>query len=68
MAEGAGAAALAGAFALGARLAGHRVGVVLSGGNITSQELLSVLHGDPVGDTSAATGNAAITRMNYGYH
>jgi threonine dehydratase len=68
MAEGAGAAALAGAFRLRARLAGHRIGVVLSGGNITSQQLMSVLHGDPVGGASAAADNAAITSMNYGYN
>src|SRR5262245_25078391 len=40
LAEGAGAAALAGAMHLHRRLSGQRVGVVLSGGNITSSQLL----------------------------
>jgi threonine dehydratase len=46
MAEGAGAAALAGALQMRRRIAGERIGVVLSGGNITSQQLSSVLHGE----------------------
>jgi threonine dehydratase len=46
MAEGAGAAALAGAMHLQRRLEHQRVGVVLSGGNITSAQLLRILHGE----------------------
>jgi threonine dehydratase len=46
MAEGAGAAALAGAMHLHRRLARQRVGVVLSGGNITSAQLRQILHGE----------------------
>ncbi|HTR03000.1 MAG TPA: pyridoxal-phosphate dependent enzyme [Thermoanaerobaculia bacterium] len=45
LAEGAGAAGLAGLFALGDRLAGRRVGVVLSGGNVDRATLASVVHG-----------------------
>jgi threonine dehydratase len=46
MSEGAGAAALAGAMHLQRRLARQRVGVVLSGGNITSAQLRQILHGE----------------------
>jgi threonine dehydratase len=46
LAEGAGAAALAGALHLHRQLGGQRVGVVLSGGNITSAQLLKILHGE----------------------
>ena len=48
LAEGAGAAALAGALQLRHALAGKTVAVVLSGGNITQQVLLDVLNaGEP---------------------
>jgi len=43
VAEGAGAAGLAGLLALRERLAGHRVGVVVTGGNASPAELLNVL-------------------------
>lgn len=43
LAEGAGAAALAAAYALRGRLAGRRVGVVLSGGNLTLDGLRRAL-------------------------
>ena len=43
--EGAGAAGLAGVFALREQLAGQRVAVVLSGGNIDRDTLLQVLDG-----------------------
>jgi threonine dehydratase len=43
LAEGAGAAALAAAFTLGTSLIGHRVGIVLSGGNLSLGQLRSVL-------------------------
>jgi threonine dehydratase len=46
LAEGAGAAALAGALHLHRRLERQRVGVVLSGGNITSTQLLKILRDD----------------------
>jgi threonine dehydratase len=45
LAEGAGAAGLAGAAKLGPRLAGKKVGVILSGGNIDLEVLQSVLDG-----------------------
>lgn len=64
LAEGAGAAALAGATRLHRRIAGQRVGLVLSGGNITSSTLLSVLHGDPAGHDPQVT--HAIASMDYG--
>jgi threonine dehydratase len=64
LAEGAGAAALAGATRLRKRIAGQRVGIVLSGGNITSSTLLSVLHGDPV-VTVTDFQNHALTSMDY---
>jgi threonine dehydratase len=66
LAEGAGAAALAGAFRLRRRIAGQRVGVVLSGGNITSRTLLSVLHGDPLPASQPPPVNDALSRMDYG--
>jgi hypothetical protein len=37
---------LAGAMQLHRRLARQRVGIVLSGGNITSAQLLRILHGE----------------------
>jgi hypothetical protein len=40
------------------------VGIVLSGGNITSSTLLSVLHGDPV-VTVTDFQNHALTSMDY---
>ena len=43
LAEGAGAAALAGAIKLGERLAGRKVGIVCSGGNISPDQLREVL-------------------------
>lgn len=66
MAEGAGAAALAGAARLRRRIAGQRVGVVLSGGNITSSMLLSVLHGDPLPASQPVQVSHALTSMDYG--
>jgi threonine dehydratase len=44
--EGAGATGLAGLLKLRERLAGQRVGVVLSGGNIDQQTLQRVLNND----------------------
>jgi len=67
MAEGAGAAALAGALQLRRRIAGERVGVVLSGGNINSQELSRILHGEllPHAERSAFLA-AQLADMEYG--
>jgi threonine dehydratase len=67
MAEGAGAAALAGAMRMHRRLAGERVGVVLSGGNITSQQLSHILHGEllPREERSAFLA-AQLSDMDYG--
>ena len=66
MAEGAGAAALAGASRLRRRIAGQRIGVVLSGGNITSSMLLSVLHGEPLPASHQAQVSHALSSMDYG--
>jgi len=55
LAEGAGAAALAGALRLHRRLERQRVGVVLSGGNITSSLLLKTLHGEMLAGGGPAT-------------
>jgi threonine dehydratase len=66
LAEGAGAAALAGALRLRRRIAGQRIGIVLSGGNISSSVLLSVLHGDPVPAAQAAHLTLALSSMDYG--
>lgn len=67
MAEGAGAAALAGALHLRRRIAGERVGIVLSGGNITSQQLSRILHGElvPRAERSAFLA-AQLADMEYG--
>jgi threonine dehydratase len=67
MAEGAGAAALAGAMHLRRRIAGERVGIVLSGGNITSQQLSRILHGEllPHEERSAVLA-AQLADMEYG--
>jgi threonine dehydratase len=65
LAEGAGAAALAGALKFRRRITGQRVGIVLSGGNITSSALLSVLHGDPV-TAQPSHVTHALSSMDYG--
>jgi len=66
LAEGAGAAALAGAIKLKTRIAGARVGLVLSGGNISHDVLVSVLHGDPLPAAQARAETEALASMNYG--
>lgn len=66
LAEGAGAAALAGALRMHRRIAGQRVGVVLSGGNITAELLVAILHGEPVADPAkAAATTRALAAMEY---
>lgn len=66
LAEGAGAAALAGALRLRRRIAGQRVGVVLSGGNITAEQLLAILHGEPLADPAQAlAATRALAAMEY---
>ena len=67
LAEGAGAAALAGAMHLHRRLTRQRVGIVLSGGNITSAQLLRILHGEvlPAG-VRAAPLAGTLADMEYG--
>ncbi len=47
VAEGAGAAALAGALRMRAELRGKRVGMVLSGGNMTIEQLRDILNDEP---------------------
>ena len=67
MAEGAGAAALAGAMRMQRRIAGERIGIVLSGGNITSQQLSRVLHGELVpSEERSALLAAQLADMEYG--
>jgi threonine dehydratase len=66
LAEGAGAASLAGAVKLRARIAGARVGLVLSGGNISHDVLVAVLHGEPLPASQARAETAALASMNYG--
>jgi threonine dehydratase len=67
LAEGAGAAALAGAMHLRRRIAGQRVGIVLSGGNITSSLLLQILHGEvQPGSTRGAHLTETLADMEYG--
>jgi threonine dehydratase len=46
IAEGAGAAALAAAFAARSKLAGRNIGLIISGGNITSEQLRKILDHD----------------------
>lgn len=67
LAEGAGAAALAGALHLHRRIKRQRVGVVLSGGNITSALLLRILHGEVLpGRYRGAQLAATLADMEYG--
>jgi threonine dehydratase len=67
LAEGAGAAALAGAMRLHRRLERQRVGVVLSGGNITSNQLLRILHGEMLsGRMREAALAGPLADMEYG--
>ena len=67
LAEGAGAAALAGAMQLHRRLARQRVGIVLSGGNITSSQLLRILHGEVLsGGAKTAPLPGPLANMDYG--
>jgi threonine dehydratase len=67
LAEGAGAAALAGALHLRRRLTRQRVGVVLSGGNITSALLLKILHGELLaGAKRGAQLTETLADMEYG--
>jgi threonine dehydratase len=66
LAEGAGAAALAGAVRLRRRIADQRVGLVLSGGNITSSTLLAVLHGEPIAANDRSQITQALASMDYG--
>ena len=66
LAEGAGAAALAGAVHLRRRLTRQRVGVVLSGGNITSSQLLKILHGEVLAEAQGAPLAETLADMEYG--
>lgn len=67
LAEGAGAAALAGALHLHRRLKRQRVGIVLSGGNITSALLLRILHGEVLpGGHRGPQLAATLADMEYG--
>ena len=67
LAEGAGAAALAGALQLHRRIAGQRVGIVLSGGNITASLLARILHGELQGPAArGAQLTGTLADMEYG--
>jgi threonine dehydratase len=69
LAEGAGAAALAGAMQLNRRLTRQRVGIVLSGGNITSNQLLRILHGEVLSsDVRGTPLPGPLATMEYGEH
>ena len=49
------------------RIAGERVGIVLSGGNITSQQLSRILHGELVPSEERSAHLAAqLADMEYG--
>ncbi len=63
LAEGAGAAALAGAVKLGERLAGRKVGIICSGGNISPDQLRDVLsQGEPIVSTIGQNKRGTIDR------
>jgi threonine dehydratase len=67
LAEGAGAAALAGALQLRRRVAGQRVGIVLSGGNIPASLLTRILHGELQGPAAhGAQLSDTLADMEYG--
>jgi threonine dehydratase len=67
LAEGAGAAALAGALNLRRRIAGQRIGIVLSGGNITSGALLNILHGEMLAESQRGSQlTETLADMEYG--
>lgn len=67
LAEGAGAAALAGALQLHRRIKGQRIGLVLSGGNITAGLLLRILHGELIGGRERGAQLAGtLADMEYG--
>jgi threonine dehydratase len=66
LAEGGGAAPLAAALKLKNRLAGKRVGLVLTGSNIDSQSLVLALRTDSVRHTPHAVPNFPMASLDYG--
>ena len=66
LAEGGGAAPLAAALKLKDRLAGKRVGLVLTGSNIDSQSLVWALRTDSVRHTPHAIPNFPMASLDYG--
>src|SRR5690606_10010604 len=66
LAEGGGAAALAGALKLGRQLAGQRVGLVLSGSNIDSRNLLKALQPNAVQHAAPAVPDFPLASLDYG--
>ncbi len=66
LAEGGGAAPLAAAFKLKERLAGKRVGLVLTGSNIDSKTLVWALRTDSVRQTPHAVPNFPMASLDYG--
>jgi threonine dehydratase len=67
MAEGAAAAALAAAMRHGAAFSGHRVGVVLTGGNIDAATLMGALAGERPRHEPMAMPYFPIGELSYGY-
>jgi threonine dehydratase len=67
MAEGAAAAALAGAMRHGESFLGQRVGVVLTGGNIDAATLMGALAGDRPQHQPQAMPYFPIGELSYGY-
>lgn len=67
MAEGAAAAALAAAIRYRDELAGQRIGVVLTGGNIDAEALLGALAGDRPRHQPQAMPYFPIGELSYGY-
>lgn len=67
MAEGAAAAPLAAAMAMRSELAGKRVGLVLTGGNIDTETLMHALSGAPPRHVPQAMPMFPIGELSYGY-
>lgn len=66
LAEGGGAAPLAAAFKLKDRLAGKRIGLVLTGSNIDNQTLVWALRTDSLPHTPHAVPNFPMASLDYG--
>ena len=67
LAEGGGAATLAAAMKMKAKLAGKRVGMVLTGGNIDNAALLQALRGDSPVHAPHAVPDFPMSSLDYGH-